>query len=228
MRTNPLSDSAIISSWHRNVAAWTTAVRERQIESRRLVTDQAIIDAASSRPAGSVIDLGCGEGWLARALVTSGRRVLGIDVVPDLIDAARAAGGGADYAVLAYEQLDSAGLVPADLVVCNFALLGEESAQRVFEAAPALLKANGTFIIQTLHPITACGDLPYQDGWRTGSWAGFDPRFVDPAPWYFRTLSGWLALFRQHGLTLVELREPLHPHTGKPASIIFLAQVSPH
>lgn len=223
MSSSPLNDSAILRSWQRNVDAWTDAVRGRQIESRCLVTDQAILDAIASRNARSLIDLGCGEGWLARAVAAAGTRVVGIDAVAELVDKARAAGGGADYAVVAYEQLDSAGLEPAEVVVCNFALLGEQSVQHVFGALPALLDPNGAFIVQTLHPVVACGDLPYRDGWRPGSWAGFDPRFVDPAPWYFRTLSSWLALFREHGFTLLELREPLHPHTAQPASIVFIA-----
>jgi hypothetical protein len=29
-----------------------------------------------------------------------------------------------------------------------------------------LLNAGGTAIVQTLHPVIACGDAPYVDGWR--------------------------------------------------------------
>jgi hypothetical protein len=47
---------------------------------------------------------------------------------------------------------------------------------------------NCSFIIQTLHPLIACGDFSYQDAWREGSWAGFSDDFTDLAPWYFRTL----------------------------------------
>ncbi len=68
-----LSDEKILDSWHKNAAPWSLAVREGQIDSRRLVTDSAIVGAveeygrAYTRP--SVLDIGCGEGWLARALV---------------------------------------------------------------------------------------------------------------------------------------------------------------
>ncbi|MEJ2061593.1 MAG: class I SAM-dependent methyltransferase [Gammaproteobacteria bacterium] len=219
-----LTDEHIVRSWHGNADAWVTAVREGQIESRRAVTDQAIVDAVLSQCPGSVLDVGCGEGWLARELAAHNIRVTGVDVVPGLVEAANRAGGG-DFRVVAYEDLASVGLrVPVDAVVCNFSLLGKESVEAVFRAVPSLLANNGVFIVQTLHPITACGDQPYEDGWREGSWAGFGNEFTDPAPWYFRTLESWERLFTDNGFRLVEIREPVHPKSGVPASVIFAAR----
>ncbi|HEY4975341.1 MAG TPA: class I SAM-dependent methyltransferase [Steroidobacteraceae bacterium] len=220
------SDASIVESWRHNVEAWTAAVRERRIESRELVTDGAILDAVLSRSPRSVLDIGCGEGWLARALGTRAIQVLGIDAIAGLIACARAAGGG-EFRVATYQQAAAGALnFRADVAVCNFSLLGRESVDMVFAAMPALLGPGGAFIIQTLHPLVACGDEPYRDGWRAGSWAGFSADFTDPAPWYFRTLASWLALFRTHGLRLLELREPLHPRTRQPASVIFIADAA--
>lgn len=71
----------------------------------------------------------------------------------------------------------------------------------------------------------ACGDAPYADGWREGSWAVFSVGFFDPPPWYFRALESWVRLFHDAGLRLAELREPLHPVTGEPASLILVGTV---
>ncbi len=79
-------------------------------------------------------------------------------------------------------------------------------------------------IIQTPHPVIAGGDEPYVDGWREGSWAGCGDSFSRPAPWYFRTVESWVKLFLHSGLQVVELREPVHPVTGKPASLILIAR----
>ena len=221
---DPLSDAKIIDSWHTNATPWTSAVREQRIESRRLITDRAVVDAVMSRKPESVLDLGCGEGWLVRALSAQGvQRVTGVDVVPALIDQARAAGGG-EFRVASYEAIARGELqVAVDVAVANFALIGKEAVDELIQSAPGLLRAGGALVVQTLHPVVACGDLPYKDGWRTGSWAGFSDEFTDPAPWYFRTLESWVQLIASSGLTLVEMREPIHPNTNKPASVVFIA-----
>ena len=213
----------ILRAWHENAAAWAQAVRDKRIESRQRVTDGAIVDAVLSCRPGAVLDVGCGEGWLVRALAAHRVAAIGVDVVPALIEAARKAGGG-HFHLTAYDGLGDAGFAPVDAVICNFSLLGKESAAAVFEAAPRLLRPAGTMIVQTLHPAIACGDQPYRDGWRTGSWAGLGDGFADPPPWYFRTLESWQRLFEDNGLRILELREPRHPDTGEPASALFIAE----
>lgn len=223
MVENILSDQKIIESWHTNAQAWTDAVRAGAIASRKLCTDRAIVEAVMECSPRSVIDVGCGEGWLVRALEEQGVRALGVDAIPELIERARAAGG--DFELCSYAELAAGKLATAaDVVVCNFSLLGEQSVEDVFRAVPSLLKPAGVFIVQTLHPLLACGDQPYIDGWRHGSWDGFSDDFTDPAPWYFRTLESWVRLFGRHGFYLREIREPVHPATGRPASALFIAR----
>jgi 2-polyprenyl-3-methyl-5-hydroxy-6-metoxy-1,4-benzoquinol methylase len=222
MNTDRFSDARIVESWRKNAQSWTDAVRAGQIESRKQVTDRAIVEAILSRSPGSVLDLGCGEGWLVRALAAKNIHGVGVDVIPGLVDAAQRAGGG-DYRVMSYEEIAAGKLgVSVDVVACNFSLLGKESVEEVFRAVPSLLASRGAFIVQTLHPVVACGDLPYREGWREGSWAGCGADFSDPAPWYFRTMESWTTLFVDSGFRLRELREPLHPGTRKPASVIFI------
>jgi 2-polyprenyl-3-methyl-5-hydroxy-6-metoxy-1,4-benzoquinol methylase len=220
----PRSDAQVIDSWHTNAAAWTRVVREGRIESRRQVTDAAIVQAVLGRRPRTVLDLGCGEGWLVRALAGHGIAGTGVDAVAALVEQAQQAGGGA-FRVLSYEAIAEGALAArADVVVANFSLLGGPAVERVLRQVPALLEPGGALVVQTLHPVAACGDLPYEEGWRDGTWAGFGEEFTNPAPWYFRTVGGWLALLGRAGMRVVELREPLHPATGKPASIVFVAQ----
>ena len=144
--------------------------------------------------------------------------------VPALIEQARDA-GGATFQVLSYEEIAAGKLEGSfDAVVCNFSLIGKEAVDGLVVRVPRLLNPGGALLIQTLHPLVACGAHPYVAGWRPGSWDGFGPEFTDPAPWYFRTLQDWLRLIDSSGLQLRELREPLHPRTGKPASALFIAE----
>jgi 2-polyprenyl-3-methyl-5-hydroxy-6-metoxy-1,4-benzoquinol methylase len=223
MSSDQPSDASIVDSWRKNASPWTEAVRSNQIESRTLVTNRAIIEAVLTRAPRTVLDIGCGEGWLVRSLAEHGVRAIGVDVVPELIEQATRAGGG-EFRVASYEQIAAGELdIKVDVVVANFSLIGKESVEGVVRRAPQLLTDGGSLVIQTLHPVVAGAGLPYEDGWRDGSWAGFSDDFSDPAPWYFRTLESWKSLLADAGFQTVEVREPIHPGTGQPASVIFIA-----
>lgn len=217
-------ESAIKSSWRKNVDAWTAAVRNREIESRRRVTDNAIVSAVLDQEPATVLDLGCGEGWLGRALSHTRIAVTGVDGEPGLIEQARSF-GGSDFRVATYEDLVGQDLAdPYDVIVANFSLLGEITVNELFRWIPRQLASKGAIIVQTVHPHRVCGNAPYTEGWRAGSWEGFNDAFVDPAPWYFRTIESWASLFTGNGLALTGFREPLDPETGWPVSILMVGQ----
>ena len=81
----------------------------------------------------------------------------------------------------------------------------------------------GLLVIQTLHPLTACGDRPYIDGWRSASGACLGSGFQDDAPWYFRTLGRWLELVNSGDWRLAAVEEPLDDNHYLPASLILIA-----
>ncbi|WP_411280510.1 class I SAM-dependent methyltransferase [Gemmatimonas sp.] len=225
-------DDRIITSWHTNAAPWVRAIRQREIVSRVDVTNDAIVSTLRSLRPTHLLDVGCGEGWLCHAMARDGVSCVGVDVVPALIDAARAShpvdAVPGTYAVLAYDAIATGALSDHDVgafdvIVSNFALIGEAPVETMLAALPALMAPGGHVVIQTLHPVMASLDVPYVDGWREGSWTGFSSEFADAPPWYFRTISSWVALLTQVGLTMRALHEPVFPETGRPASLILCA-----
>jgi len=220
-----LSDEKILDSWQKNASPWTKAIQENQIETRVTVTNQAIIDVVKSIKANKILDIGCGEGWLVRALSSKGVSVTGIDAIPQLIANAKKQSDNT-YQVLEYEQLSEQTIGDKyDVVICNFSLLGKESVEHIFKTIASILNEDGYFIIQTLHPNISCGQHPYIDGWREGSWQGFNDEFTDPAPWYFRTIESWFNLFNKNGLSIKQIVEPLNSKSQEPASIIIIGCV---
>ena len=227
MNDSTAERAALQRSWTENASAWTAAVREQAIPSRRVATDAAIVAACErvidGRRDMRALDVGCGEGWLSRELVTLGAHVTGIDASAPLIDVARASGGGAEYECVSYEQLESDSAVvagPFDLVVCNFALL-DDRVVALLTALARRLPSSGVILVQTVHPWAAVGDGPYADGWRTETWSAFGTAFPTQMPWYFRTTGSWLAAARDARLVMDRLEEPLHPETKKPLSLLL-------
>jgi len=211
-------DERLLESWRDNAAAWTDAVRSGAIASRK-VSDAAILAAILERKPRKVLDLGCGEGWLMRALAERGCAVVGVDGSAPLVAAA-----GADVLELSYAELTAepgrAGQ-GFDLVVANFALLEEEIAP-LLSALCRIMTADGWLLVQTLHPLAA--GPPYRDGWRTENFQGFGEAAWTPMPWYFRTLASWLELLRAGGFALHGLREPADPQDHRPLSLLLAAR----
>lgn len=216
-------ESTLLQSWHHNARAWTEAVRSGAIESRRQVTDQAILLAVMGRQPERVLDLGCGEGWLLRALAERGIEAVGVDGDSTLVEAARVAGSSPVH-VASYEELVEAKVDIGrnyDLICANFSLLHQDIIP-LLATMNALLVPGGALVIQTLHPWSvAAGD--YQDGWREETFDGFQGEWK-PMPWYFRTLSSWLNALDMAGLQLTGLREPQHPQSPVPQSLLMIAE----
>ena len=219
-----LSDRAIIASWHKNAVPWVKAIANEEIESRVAVTNQAVLDAVLKEKPISLLDMGCGEGWLIRELVKAGVKCVGMDVVPKFAEHIQSA--GAEFVELSYEEFSpDAFQKKFDLLVCNFSLLGKESVENVVARSKELLNEEGALIVQTIHPAEASTEENYVDGWREGNWSGFGDEFTNPAPWYFRSLESWKMLFEKAGYDNLSISEPRHPITGKRHSVLFVARV---
>ncbi|WP_085677634.1 MULTISPECIES: bifunctional 2-polyprenyl-6-hydroxyphenol methylase/3-demethylubiquinol 3-O-methyltransferase UbiG [unclassified Pseudomonas] len=218
----PNPEDALLHSWQFNAQAWIDAVRGGAIESRLQVTDQAILLAILGRQPERVLDLGCGEGWLLRALADRGIAVTGVDGDAALVEAARAAGSAQVHQASYAQLVDGDGDIGSgyDLICANFALLHQDIIP-LLAAMKALLAPDAVLVIQTLHPWSVAGG-DYQDGWREESFAGFAGDWR-PMPWYFRTLASWLNALDMAGFRLLSLQEPQHPQSTVPQSLLMVA-----
>jgi 2-polyprenyl-3-methyl-5-hydroxy-6-metoxy-1,4-benzoquinol methylase len=228
MRHPATPSDEIIRSWDANAEEWTRLVRGGRLESRRIATDEAILIAVSIGAPKKVLDVGCGGGWLCRALEKRGIPCVGVDGSATLVEAARVAGAG-EYHHISYEELaahpDQLGRASFDSIVCNFSLLAEEL-EPLLRVFVGLLAADGRLVIQTVHPWSVRGEDPYTPGWRLEQFDSFDGEFEVPMPWYFRTLSSWVQELRLAGFGIEQLLEPLHPQTGEPLSLVIVAHPS--
>jgi 2-polyprenyl-6-hydroxyphenyl methylase / 3-demethylubiquinone-9 3-methyltransferase len=102
----------------------------------------------------TVLDLGCGGGFMAEALARAGARVVGVDPSAPAVEAAqehaRAEGLSIDYRVGSGERIPVED-ASADCVVCVDVLEHVDSVDRVLDEIRRVLKPNGIFLFDTIN-----------------------------------------------------------------------------
>lgn len=217
--------SQILESWQANAAHWVAALENEELQSRKLVTNQAIIDAVVRLTPKTIIDIGCGEGWLCRALSSLDIITTGLDGTSALIDNALKK-SNQNFCVASFEDIILKTWKPStiyDVAVINFALYEHEQTERLLHTIRNFSKQ---LVIQTLHPFAGINTNDnYVDGWRNESWAGLQRPFTHPYAWYYRTMGSWINLLVNTGWTINSMQEPVHPVSGFPLSLILVASV---
>ena len=220
------TETDILRSWDNNAQGWEKLIEQDMIESRRLVTNEAIVKVLSTLPMSRMLDLGCGEGWLVRRMESLGLPCHGVDGSAALVRLARAKGAG-NFQCMSYGEIIAGSEIDGsrfDAIVMNFALFDKDSTPLLLESLKKHLNAKGMLIIQSLHPNAIHAFEPSH--WKPNVWEGLPGKFSDAHPWYHRSMNDWKMLFATQGFTTKQMHEPEHPRTQKPASIIFVLELA--
>jgi SAM-dependent methyltransferase len=107
-------------------------------------------------PGRLTVDVGCGEGRMARELIARGHRVVGVDGSATLAEAAHDADARMRVGVADVARLPIATGV-ADLVVCFMVLMDVEDLDGVVHELARVLVPGGVLCAAILHPIMTSG-----------------------------------------------------------------------
>lgn len=171
------------------------------------------------------LEIGCGEGRVARDLAARGHRVTAIDSAPTLIRHAAKADSDSRYALADAESLpfpDGS----FDLVVAYNSLMDVEDMPAAVSEATRVLKPGGHFCVCVLHPICDAGAFtsrePNAPFVIEGTYFGKRPyheKFErDGLTMTFHSwcyaLEDYAAAFLAAGLLIESLREPAAPQSA--------------
>jgi SAM-dependent methyltransferase len=169
-----------------------------------------------------VLDVGCGEGQLARRAAALGAEVVGVDPTHNQITVARARGGGPRYGEAAAERLPFADQA-FDAVVMCLVIEHIDPIEPAIEEMARVLAPGGRFLLLMNHPLLQTTGSGWIDDhileeqyWRVGPYLRDDTTIDEIAPgvnlpFMHRPLSRYIHVMGQVGLLLEDMDEPTPP-----------------
>ena len=169
-----------------------------------------------------VLDIGCGEGQVARRSAALGAAVVGLDPTPSQVREATARGGGPSFARARAEALPCRSGAFDTVVLC-LAIEHVDAFELAFREVARVLEPGGTFVLVLAHPLLQAPGSGWVDDrivgeryWRVGAYLrehadldevepGVHLRFVH------RPLSSYVHALGSAGLRIDDMEEPPPP-----------------
>ncbi len=148
-----------IELWNRKAEFWDELHGDRGNLFHRRLIEPTALQLLELQPNEAVLDIGCGNGALARRLAEWGARVTAFDFSAEMIRLAKArsAAGSRSIEYHIIDATDEAAMLELgagrfDAVVCTMTLMDVPTIDPLFRAASRLLRAGGRFVFSTQHP----------------------------------------------------------------------------
>ena len=168
----------------------------------------------------ATLEIGCGEGRVARDLAARGHAVTAVDASPELVDSAVVADASSRYLVATAEALPF-DVGTFDLVVAYNSLMDVDDMPAAIREAARVLEPSGRLAVCVTHPLADAGRFAASDGAETfvisGSYLGTrrfegayerDGLSMDFSGWAY-DLEAYFAAFESAGLVVERLIEPV-------------------
>jgi ubiquinone/menaquinone biosynthesis C-methylase UbiE len=210
--------------WDQKAADWDTQVGEGGDSNRRFNSDPFLWAFVGSVRGKTVLDAGCGTGYLARLLHRMGAQVWAVDFSEEMVKVAQSKefGESIHYFADSCSELTHIGSESIQLIVSNYVLMDLPDLEGAAQSFYRVLEAGGDLVFVITHPCFPLSDFSSirEDGSVHFKWnfSYFDRQelkdppwrhFTTPFTWYHRPLRDYIQVFKTQGFELVDLDEPV-------------------
>jgi ubiquinone/menaquinone biosynthesis C-methylase UbiE len=206
--------------WNGAADDWKIQVGDDGDHNRRLNSDPVLWNFAGDVQGLTVLDAGCGTGYLTAKLRDRGARVIGVDVSESMVAIARKEHPDIDFRVDSCTELKTIDEGYFDRLISNYVLMDIPDLQSTVRAFHRVLGMNGVAVLVFSHPCFPAGRATAeQDGGCSYRWKSsyFEPqKCIDPPwghftsdfIWFHRPLSDYWKAFTTAGFNIVDFEEP--------------------
>lgn len=236
------------SSWDSKAKDWRSQVGDEGDWNRRLCSDPVLFELLGKVRHKSILDAGCGTGYLTDKLERMGADVVGVDLSSEMISTARQHYPDHDFRVDDCSSLSTVDDGEMDVVVSNYVLMDTPDLPAAIRAIFRVLRPKGIAVVVFSHPcfpqssarVNADETISYdwqhsyyaESQQQDAPWKHFKTDFI----WYHRPLETYWKEFQAAGFQVEAMREPritpdryheapnmqsLHTYQERPLSIAF-------
>jgi len=207
--------------WNRIADDWRIQVGDDGDRNRILNSDPLLWEFAGDVSGLTVLDAGCGTGYLSKKLRDRGALVTGIDFSERMIEIARATHPDIGFRVDSCSELRTIGDEHFDVVIANYVLMDVPDLERTMKAFNRVLRTGGMAVLVFSHPCFPqaratvsendeetcyCWSSTYFEQRKCADppWGHFKSEFI----WFHRPLSDYWKAFMAAGFAVVDFEEP--------------------
>jgi SAM-dependent methyltransferase len=150
----------VAAGWEDRAESWIEWTRRPNFDAYWAYRETFLEDVLPS-PGHATLEIGCGEGRVARDMARRGHSVTAIDASPTLLEAAAASDSESIYQLANAERLPFADS-SFDVVVAYNSLMDVEDMPSVVLEACRVLTTGGTFAVCVTHPLCDAGTFTGQ------------------------------------------------------------------
>lgn len=226
-----ITDAQIAKAWDRLAEKWIYSYTEHGDFNRQYIIDPAIFRMIGSVKGLTILDAGCGNGYLCRLLAKKGAKMAGVDISKRFIEIAKQKEKEAPLDIMYYSgtlsNLTMFSNERFDIVISNLALMDVLDLEKAMMEINRVLKKNGRLIFSIMHPCFSSSPVRGwvrvpRDSQRKEDWIHWKvDRYFDrsvqvwqyrdwpPTYSFHRPLSDYIKILVKNGFTITDFEEPV-------------------